>query len=565
VYNEDKKVVAIYTRVSTLDQAREGHSLEEQERRLRALCETYDYKIYKVYTDAGISGKSAENRPQYQQMLKDMRKRKFNVIMAFKLDRISRSIVDFEELFMELKKYNCGIELLHEKIDTNLATGMMFARILGAFAQFEREIIQERTLIGVESAVDKGHFGGRAPLGYKHKLDANGKEKLKEWEINEEEAKIVKEIYDLCSNGKTYLQISKILKKKYPKVISRYILNKETNEKEPIYRTWSDGSISTILNNKCYIGIYEHRKTIVNKDTRIVEDKVPPIISEDLFYDCQDMIIKNGRNYYRSKNYLFMQKIKCPKCGRIMKCNGTKKPNGKEYLYYKCKDCGIYIREEIIENVLISKLNQLLELSNIINDSHMIVDSYIAEKFNSCKLNHKLRFAIDESIIGEKRKAIDTINLNEVWNMTSYEAKCKFILSYVDTITISEYKRKGKKIEDAKIIDLKLKPHKINKLLDYENKNMIDTVIGKGLLKTSITNVKNEKDAFDYIEILKMKYNFEIIEWEDDEDWFLFPTLFKIIKINPTSAAKKKRILGLYLKEKTATLFDPSQLSYYPK
>lgn len=144
MFNEDKKVVAIYTRVSTTDQAREGYSLEEQEKRLRGMCETNGYKIYKVYTDPGISGKSTENRPAYIQMLKDMRNHKFNLILAFKMDRLSRSIIDFEEFFNEIKKYDCGVELLCEKIDTSGATGMMFARILGIFAQFERELIQER-------------------------------------------------------------------------------------------------------------------------------------------------------------------------------------------------------------------------------------------------------------------------------------------------------------------------------------------------------------------------------------------------------------------------------------
>lgn len=564
MFSEDKKVVAIYTRVSTTDQAREGHSLEEQEKRLRGMCEANGYKIYKVYTDPGISGKSTENRPAYIQMLKDMRNHKFNLILAFKMDRLSRSIIDFEEFFNEIKKYDCGVELLCEKIDTSGATGMMFARILGIFAQFERELIQERTIIGVESAVDKGHFGGKAPLGYRHKLDETGKEKLKEWEIFEDEAKIVREIFDLCSSGNTYFQISTILKKKYPKVISKYVVDEETNEKVPIYRQWSDGSISAILNNKCYIGIYEHRKTIVTKETRVIEDKVPQIISEDLFNDCQESIARNSRNYYRSKNYLFMQKVKCPKCGRIMMCNGTKKPNGKEYLYYKCKDCAIYIREEVIEDILISKLNDLLELSNLLTCDHIAVDSDIAEDFNRCKLRHDVRFAIDSRIINDKKVLLDKVDINELWKMTSYEAKCKFISSYFDSISIREYKRKGKRIESAKLIDLKLKSHKVNQLLDYENKGVIDKHLGKGVYKITTSEIKNEKDALEYIEILKKKYNFSVIEWEDDEDWFLIDSLFKIIKVNPTSLAKKKKIFGLYLKEDTAFNSQKLEVSLYP-
>lgn len=561
---DNKKIVAIYTRVSTTDQAREGHSLEEQEKRLRAMCEANGYEVYKVYTDAGISGKSTENRPAYIQMLKDMRKHKFNLILAFKMDRLSRSIIDFEEFFNEIKKYNCSVEFLCEKIDTSGAAGMMFARILGIFAQFERELIQERTIIGVESAVDKGHFGGKAPLGYRHKLDETGKEKLKEWEIFEDEAKIVREIFDLCSSGNTYFQISTILKKKYPKIISKYVIDEETNEKTPVYRQWSDGSISAILNNKCYIGIYEHRKTIVTKETRVIEDKVPQIISEDLFNDCQESIARNSRNYYRSKNYLFMQKVKCPKCGRIMMCNGTKKPNGKEYLYYKCKDCAIYIREEVIEDVLISKLNDLLELSNLLTCDHIAVDSDIAEDFNRCKLRHDVRFAIDSRIINDKKSLLDKIDINELWKMTSYEAKCKFISSYLDSISIREYKRKGKRIESAKLIDLKLKSHKVNQLLDYENKGVIDKYLGKGIYKITTSEMKNEKDALEYIEILKKKYNFSVIEWEDDKDWFLMDSLFKIVKVNPTSLAKKKKIFGLYLKEDTAFNSQKLDVSLYP-
>ena len=183
---EEQKLVAIYTRVSTTNQAREGHSLEEQEKRIRARCLSDNNIVYKVYTDAGISGKNADNRPAYQQMMKDMKKGKFNLIMAFKMDRLSRSVIDFEYFFNDIKKYNCEVQFIEGNIDTTGAAGMLFARILEVFAQFERELIKERTLVGVESAVNKGHFGGKPPLGYKTKLDDEGK-KLKEWIINEDD------------------------------------------------------------------------------------------------------------------------------------------------------------------------------------------------------------------------------------------------------------------------------------------------------------------------------------------------------------------------------------------
>lgn len=549
-----KKMVAIYTRVSTTDQAREGHSLEEQEKRLKARCISNDYEVYKVYTDAGISGKSAENRPAYQQMLKDMKKGKFNLIIAFKMDRISRSIIDFEDFFKELKKYNCGIEFLCENIDTTGAAGMMFARILGIFAQFERELIQERTLVGVESAVNKGHFGGKPPLGYKHKLDVSGKHKLKEWEIDKDEAKIVKEIFDLCASGKTYFQISKLLKEKYPNVISSIKEDKETGEKKITYRKWNDSSISCILNNKCYMGTYEYRKCLENKDTIEIVDIVPKIISKELYNDCQEMIARNGRNYYRSKNYLFIQKLVCPHCGRIMACNGVKNKMKNDYLYYKCKDCGIYVRESLIENALLTELNNLLELSNIINSNCCITDSRTAEKYNSCKLDHKIRFAIDEKIIKDKMTLLDSNELNELWKITSYEAKCNFIGNYIDTITIKEKIDSKKKIIKVDLVNLKLKSNKVKELLDLEEKNMIDKIIGSGVLKASITKVKHDKDALDYIELLRTKYKFAAYDFYDIEDYYTNPLLFKIIKVNPKSCVEKKKVYGLVLLEYTNLL-----------
>ena len=552
--NSDKELVAIYTRVSTTDQAREGHSLEEQEKRLRARCISNEYEVYKVYTDAGISGKSADNRPAYQQMLRDMRKGKFNIIMAFKMDRISRSIMDFEEFFNELKKYNCGIEFLCENIDTTGAAGMMFARILGIFAQFERELIQERTLVGVESAVNKGHFGGKPPLGYKHKLDESGKHKLKQWEIDEEEAKIVKEIFELCASGKTYFQISKILKEKYSNIISSIKRNKKTGEEEIIYRKWNDSSISTILNNKSYMGVYEYRKSVKNKDTMEIIGVVPAIISEELYNDCQEMIARNGRNYYRSKNYLFIQKLVCPHCGRILACNGCKNKMKNDYLYYKCKECGIYLREELIENALINELNNLLELSTIIKNNYYITDNRTAEKFNNCKLDHRLRFAIDEKIIKDKMELLDSIELNELWKMTSYEAKCEFINNYIDTIVIKELKNKRNKITEIEITDLKLKSNKVKQLLDFENSNMLDKIVGSGVNKASIAEMKHEKDAEEYIALLREKYKFAAFDCFKDEDYFLCPTLFKIIKVNPKSYVEKKKVYGLVLLEYTNLL-----------
>ena len=101
------KVAGIYIRVSTEDQVREGFSLGEQEEKLKQLCKYKDYKIYKVYKDAGISAKDMANRPAFQQMLEDMKAGKINYIVAYKLDRVTRSVRDLEVLISELEEHHC--------------------------------------------------------------------------------------------------------------------------------------------------------------------------------------------------------------------------------------------------------------------------------------------------------------------------------------------------------------------------------------------------------------------------------------------------------------------------
>ena len=546
--NENKKIVAIYTRVSTTDQVREGHSLEEQENRLKKLCEANGYIIYDIYSDKGISGKSTENRPQYQKMIADMKKKKFNLILAFKLDRISRTIVDFEEFFNEIKKHNCEIELLYEKIDTSIATGMLFARLLAMFAQFEREIIRERTLVGVECAVNKGHFGGKPPLGYIKMANKDIKEKI--WSINDEEAEMVREIFELCLSGKTCFQISNHMKEKHPNVIACSRTDKTTNEKRIIYRTWTDASISVILNNKSYMGIYEHRKRVKDKDIVEIRGKVPQIISEETFNECQDNLRKNGRNYYREKNYLFMQKLRCPKCGRILACNGTRKANRKEYLYYKCYSCNIYVREEWIEEKLISELNELLELYYILGDNYFSIDKDMAEAFNKCRLDHKIRFIIDEGIINDHKECNGYEELNELWEMLSYEAKCKFIYEFIDSIEIKRIKDRNTGKYDAEITDLKIKPSEMKKLFELKDRKLFDEKFGDGKYKFSSTAFKKETDALEYIDLLKTRYNIAASECKiNNNEIYDSSSLFKIINVVPTRAVEKRKTICLYLIE----------------
>lgn len=115
--NEDKKIAGIYIRVSTEDQAREGFSLGEQEERLKEFCNFKRYEVFKVYKDAGISAKN-DKRPAYQEMIRDVKDKKINVIVAFKLDRLTRSVYDVERLMTIVNDNDCDIDCMADEANT---------------------------------------------------------------------------------------------------------------------------------------------------------------------------------------------------------------------------------------------------------------------------------------------------------------------------------------------------------------------------------------------------------------------------------------------------------------
>lgn len=119
--NREKKIAGIYIRVSTEDQAREGFSLGEQKEKLLQLCKFKEYEVFKVYQDAGISAKNMEDRPAFQEMLADMKKGKINYIIAYKLDRVTRSVRDLEELISQLEKYNTYLVCDRDDVNTSTA------------------------------------------------------------------------------------------------------------------------------------------------------------------------------------------------------------------------------------------------------------------------------------------------------------------------------------------------------------------------------------------------------------------------------------------------------------
>lgn len=183
----------IYTRVSTQDQANEGFSLAAQLDRLRAYCDSQDWTITGIYTDEGISAKDTE-RPKLQEMLAEITKGTCDVVLVYKLDRLTRSVVDLHELLKTFDAYQVGFKSATEVFDTTSAMGRLFITLIAALAQWERENLAERTKMGQMEMTRQGKWsGGNPAFGYDY-VDG-------QLIVNEERATVVREIFRRYTTG----------------------------------------------------------------------------------------------------------------------------------------------------------------------------------------------------------------------------------------------------------------------------------------------------------------------------------------------------------------------------
>ena len=404
---EERKVAGIYIRVSTEDQAREGFSLGEQEEKLKQLCDYKGYEVYKVYCDAGISAKDMEHRPKFQEMLKDMKDGKINYIVAYKLDRVTRSVRDLEELISQLEKYNTYLVCDRDDVNTSTANGRFFVRMLTVLSQLEIEIVSERTKFGLNGAIKSGHLPGQVALGFKK--DGNRKTI-----IDPATAPIVKRIFDLYLQGKTFLQISNIF-----------------NEEKVLNKNWKDTHIERIINNRLYMGDYELYKRLKewkNVEPVIYMNVVEPIIPRYIWEECQAQKIINQRTYTRDRVYTFFQKLKCPKCGKIMKCKGSGGKR-KKYVYYNCEDCHENIRESYVEEEFEKIVGQLLRFDNEYNELFLPL---FADKE---KVANKSDIEREIVNLTKQKERIKKAYMSEVVELDDFKEDLKVINEKLDILT----------------------------------------------------------------------------------------------------------------------------------
>ena len=374
--SEEKKKCGLYMRVSTEDQAREGFSLPEQKERLEAFCKFKGYQIIDYYQDAGISAKTGNHRPEFERLKEDIKSKKINTIVSLKLDRITRSIYDWENLITFLDENDAYLDCANDEINTTTANGKMISRLLMSVSQNEIERTSERTKIGLAGAIKNGHIPHIAPLGYKRED--------KKLVIDYSTKDIVVRIFDLYYNGYSYQKISNLFNKEK-------VLGKDN---------WRDSTIMGILENEIYKGDFVHGKK--TKHPTYYEDVVEPIISKEMWADCQVQKKKNSRSYKRTLTYLYLQKLKCPKCGRVLGGKATTKKNGNAYFYYYCNDCKIEFKEKVINEYFNQFISELVEYDSVVNQFFLPM---IKQKFDEPKEKLEKELAKQDEKLERIRKA----------------------------------------------------------------------------------------------------------------------------------------------------------------
>ncbi len=223
--------VAIYIRVSTEDQAREGFSLEAQEERLKAYCEAQGWDVAKIYRDEGHSGRNTK-RPAYHEMMEE--KDSWDVILVMKMDRIHRNSKNFMIMMENLEKWGKKFSSMNESLDTSTAVGRFVVDIIQRIAQLESEQIGERTYMGMRQKAETGSglAGFNNPYGYAF---SNGK-----LVVDEEEAHVVREMFISYLEGNSIGWIAWDLNR-------RQINTKRGNP-------WTKWSVGRLLHNPIYAG-----------------------------------------------------------------------------------------------------------------------------------------------------------------------------------------------------------------------------------------------------------------------------------------------------------------------
>lgn len=349
--------VAIYVRVSTTNQAEEGYSIDEQKDKLISYCDIKDWNIYEIYTDGGFSGSNTE-RPALEQLIRDAERKKFDTVLVYKLDRLSRSQKDTLFLIEDVFIKN-GIEFLslQENFDTSTPFGKAMIGLLSVFAQLEREQIKERMQLGKlgRAKAGKSMMWARTSYGYDYQKETGS------LTINPAQSLVVKYIFERYLAGRSITKLRDDLNEKYPKEIS-----------------WNYRAVRGILSNPVYCGYNQYKG-------QLFPGEHEPIISEDVYKRTQEELKIRQRTAAEKTNprpfqakYMLSGLAQCGYCGAPLKLlMGMVRKDGTRFIRYECHqrhprktkgvtvynnnvkcDSGFY-EKDALENYVLTEISKL--------------------------------------------------------------------------------------------------------------------------------------------------------------------------------------------------------------
>lgn len=470
---EEKIITGIYIRVSTEDQAKDGFSIHAQREKLTKYAEANDWDIFDYYVDDGISGKNLDGRPEVTRLLNDVKEGKINNILIYKLDRLTRSVRDLIYLIELFETHNCTFNSQTEKIDTSNAVGRMFVKIIGIFAEFERENLAERVSFGYEQKTREGNYTNtNGVYGYDYVV---GEKRL---DINEDEKELVNRIFDLYIDGKSYFKIAK-----------------QFNEENiPTKRGghWAAGTIKSIVNNPLYVGKVRYGVQEKNKEKSFIVDGVnfEPIISEEK-WKLANSIIDTRKHYcvrrYPSENSYYFHIIKCGKCGGNISAR-QQKQHGKLYITYRCNNanrgfckCGGF-SHKTMEKAFIEYLDTL---------KNMEPNEDIMQKKKTISESEKKKQDIKKRIqkLDEKKKIVRNQFINDILDAQEYHE-------------VLEEIEKQIKLQNVQIKEINNEIETMNESYSYED--IKDLVANIKLNWQYLTNKEKQQFLERFVEIIKV-------------------------------------------------------------
>lgn len=454
------KYAVIYARFSSDNQREE--SIDAQVRAARDFADRQGITIVKVYMDKAKSAKT-DNRPQFQQMIKDSKNGGFSYVIVHKLDRFSRDRYDSANNKRKLKQNGVKVLSVLENLDDSPESIILESMLEGMAEYYSANLAREVMKGMTENALQAKHTGGVPPIGYDVAKD-------KSYVINEQEAPIVKLIFKCYLEGFTYLDILKELNR------LGYKTKKGTE--------FSKSGINKILSNEKYCGTYvfnqyvnknpdgKRNSTIKKSEDEIIriEDGMPAIISKEDFEAVQKIMIQNkiARGTRKAKvNYLLSGIIRCGECGYAM--HGNKRPSGIDgvYISYRC-GCrtskhlcsNSEIRREPLEEYILSELETRLLSDEVIPE----IVKYVNTKLIREEKQEEDRLQALQAKLEQTEKEIDNIVNAIMAGMNSQALKDK--INQLEVIKVN--------LEDEiSIVSLEVKQDTVTKITEGQVREMI--------------------------------------------------------------------------------------------